>query len=172
MGRFVRLSAWVLWMIAASASAQTIGSWQVGLDGNGLPYMLTVNENGNAIGKWCDGGSCYWMIASSQITCKQGSSAPVLMNTNDGAYSTTMTCANSVEFQKSKLCRSLLANPDALDTIAVKSDRLGIAVAMQDGLFRVIEFSMAGSDQALSRWKSLLAGAVQRRSERSSFMAL
>jgi len=160
-----RFMLWlVLTLLSVSASAQAYGSWIVGVDDQDLPYMLTVDESGNAFGKWCDedSASCFWVFASSKVKCIQGSSSSILINTGTSAVNTTMTCGTPFKFESTKLWRSVLSNPDVLDQIAAKSDRLGIAVATEDGLFRVMQFSMTGSGQAFERWQSLVKPAAER----------
>lgn len=155
-------------LVGFAASAQTFGDWTVGLDDSGAPYMLTANESGNLFGKWCDLEelSCFWMIATPDTKCEQRAEYPILGNSPDGSFHTTMTCSTPTTLGGKTYHRSLLSGPDQLDKMMSQTGRIGFAVPMAAGSFKAIRFSLTGASDAFSRFTVLGTAARKKQLEK------
>ena len=139
--------------------AQTFGSWTVGLDDSGAPYMVATNDSGNYLGKWCTATdkSCYWLIAA-QNRCDSGTSADVLISSVQGVRSNTTICTGPTDVVAGvNLFRNALTDPDGIDKIVQKSSTFSVVMALTGDNFKVMRFPMNGAPEALSRWRSLVS---------------
>lgn len=129
---------------------------------------MTANESGNLFGQWCDLEelSCFWMIATLATTCEQSAEYPILGNTSDGSFHTSMTCSTPKKFNGKTYHRSLLSGPDQLDKMTSQTGRIGFAVPMAAASFKAIRFSVTGASDALARFSVLGVAARKRQLEK------
>lgn len=149
----------------ATAGAQTqFGAWNVGLNDDGLPFMYTVNDSGSMFGKWCDGqaNQCFWLVLTEN-TCEDGARYSVMINTDRGSVTSDMTCVGAYNLAGRVLYRNAISSHTEMDGMAREASRIGFAMALASGDFRVVRFSMAGSTVAFTRWEALAQAAAKRR---------
>ena len=138
-----------------NASAQSYGDWSVGASDDGtIVTAETINESGASFGLVCltSDGDCMWSL-DAQPDCEHGATYPIMANTDSGAYSLTMRCAKSGSVK-------LLVFTDfaPLEEIVTNSQgRVGFAIPMKDGQFRVVRFSMSGAHKAAKQASDITA---------------
>lgn len=143
-------------LTASAVQAESFGAWYVGLTDENVPMMFVTNDSGNLFGKWCDAGeaSCYWLLVTKTM-CEKGSAAPLLINVNSGAMTTTNTCLGERAVGGDKMYRTVLHKPDEIDKIVRENESIAIALALEGGNFRVLRFDLSQGRSALNRWEQL-----------------
>ena len=140
-------------LITAQAEPQASKDWlwdisvNTSAAGDKYVYAATVNSGTRIFGQFCDltEGSCYYMVELG-ITCVTDSEYPTLINSNIGVYSVTLVCEKMFNSYKNLF----YINPfETIDRIAKSADNIGFAVAMEAGTFKVIRFSLSGSNHAI-----------------------
>ncbi|SAK92864.1 hypothetical protein AWB80_06727 [Caballeronia pedi] len=130
----------------------SLGDWITGStpDGQQL-YAGSINESGGTLTKACRPatGVCYWYLITSTI-CDKGQTVPALFSTSKGAVPFQLSCETAVVQDGKTNYRSIILDPDKMDSILESTMPLGIAVALQDGRFAVYRFSMSGAKRAVS----------------------
>lgn len=129
-----------------------IGDWITGSTDDGQQLFAgSINESGGMLTKACRpaSGICYWYLITSTI-CDKGQAAPALFSTSKGAVPFQLSCESTVVQNGKTMYRSLILNPDLMDSILESTMPLGIAVALEDGRFAVYRFSMSGAKRAVS----------------------
>lgn len=162
---------WVSLLLAHCAvTAQTYGDWVVSKDNTGLPYMATTNDSNGVFGKWCDGETekCFWVMATS-TRCEQNAEFPALITTPLGAVTTKLICGGPRLIGKSTYYRLLIADFDLMTRITLEgTGRIGIAIATEDGNFRVSRFSLSGGAAASARMDQAEAEFVRTKQQRTT----
>jgi hypothetical protein len=150
-------------LFSGECFSQTFGDWGAGTAEDGTPNIFTMNNSDALFGKYCDAESqkCFWLIASPEVTCEPGHEAAALVSSDLGTFSVTLDCAGPTKLQTKTYWRWTLSNPDDFDSVAEKSNTLGIAVAMENGNFRVFRFPMSGSERALAHFRQRLSAYSQ-----------
>lgn len=93
---------------------------------------------------------------TSDLNCKSDKKIPVLVNTEAGVFAVDATC-------KSGLKRSVFLEDDLFSEVVSRGNnigKLGIAMPLENSQFRVLEFSLKGSKQAMTYAESILSGPV------------
>jgi hypothetical protein len=150
------IAAGLLALALVSAHAQrTIEyeEWIFGTEDSGMPYIATVNDSENVLGKWCDGEleKCFWMIAI-KLGCSEGAEFPALVSAPQGAVSTTLSCSGPKHIGQSLYHRYVIHDFDLMTKIvSAGSGRVGIVVATEGDEFRVNRFSLRGGTSATAR---------------------
>jgi hypothetical protein len=136
-----------LLLFGTVSSAQTIGNWFTELKSATGLYAATINDSGALFGQFCypAEGNCIWLIGMS-TGCDKGDKYPVLANSDAGAQQLELLCDGRLE---SGLYRYVFLNFDAVDAIARKGTRIGIAIPLQADQFRVVRFQLNGATQAI-----------------------
>ncbi|SAL19428.1 hypothetical protein AWB71_00938 [Caballeronia peredens] len=130
----------------------TIGSWITGSTEDGQQLFAgSVNESGGMLTKACrpSSGVCYWYLITSTI-CDKGQTTPALFSTSKGAVPFQLSCESTIVQNGKTMYRSLILNPDLMDSMLESTMPLGIAVALEDGRFAVYRFPMSGAKRAVS----------------------
>ncbi|CAM3218935.1 hypothetical protein [Vibrio rarus] len=121
--------------------------WFVNTDRADYLYAITLNNSGNIFGKYCylDSGQCLY-LTGIDTNCTTGNKYPVLVNADSGAFNTFLHCGEKIGEQ------SVLVfdNFDVIETAAKESKKIGIAVPMESGHFKVSRFSMSGSAYSIN----------------------
>ena len=146
--------------LTAAADMVRFGDWFVGYspDGTKRIFASTVNEAGNVLGQYCflEEQNCAYVLGL-HIACEKGALAPVLANSDVGAFVYQVQCqgpgANGLyEYTFTKF--------DDINDLMNKGMRAGFAFPMQGDNFRVVRFSLNGSDKAIEAMRKVAAGYV------------
>jgi hypothetical protein len=139
-------------ILAAAVSTANVAyqDWMSGAPDSDTFAALTINDGGSVFGQACSisADNCNWVVTMNQA-CKPGDSYGSLVNTdnpNVGSLVVTLVCDRQVN-QK---WRYLIGEADDITKAVTTAGgtRLGFAVALQDGSFVVVRFSIAGATDA------------------------
>ncbi|RPH46668.1 MAG: hypothetical protein EHM87_01490 [Burkholderiales bacterium] len=144
------------WTVQAQASGDWIHDAQKSF------YAATVNDSGNVFGQWCDpqDRSCTYLVAFT-ASCRDGARYPAVANGEGGADAVTLVCRGALDGRNAEgrpLFRYAFENFDQIDTLVRGSKRIGIAFPIDGDAFRVLRFSLAGSQTAIGAMR----GAIER----------
>jgi hypothetical protein len=131
--------------VTAQGQTLTYGAWQADLGSAAGTEASTVNESGSRFGFVCVVAinQCTYYI-SAHTTCTPGVASTILINTDAGALSSTITCTNL-----GGTYYNAIQDTSDLHDLVVKSKNLGIAFPMESGLFKVVRFSLDGAASAI-----------------------
>lgn len=142
------------------ADVGTFKDWTWRTDETPFYSALTVNSNKHTLGQYCSitNETCFYM-AGFDITCEPGSSYPSLVNSDKGAYHVTLKCAH--EHQG----RNLLAiyEFDKIDSLIREASHIGFAIPMSNSHFKLVEFSLMGSSEAIDQMRAAAKSAIDAR---------
>jgi len=135
------------------AQAQSFANWSSGTVTTGdAMYAITINDSGNALGQYCfpASESCVWLLAMS-TTCDEGDQYPVLANSDVGAAYLQVYCSRKLD---NGLQGYAFTQFDAVNAIVTKGSTVGFAIPLKGDQFRVVRFSLAGSNRAISTMRA------------------
>ncbi|WP_292979358.1 hypothetical protein [Nitrosomonas sp.] len=134
------------------ANAQTNGSWIAETESKHFLYAATVNDSGALLGQYCfpGEGSCIWLVGM-EIPCNKDDKYHGLANSDIGAQPLELLCDTQLD---NGLYRYVFTDFKAVDTIVRRDRRLGIAIPLADGQFRVVRFDLEGATRALDTMRS------------------
>lgn len=146
-----RLKCLVFVLVAGAyctAPAQTLryGAWQVsvGTQSDSVDAR-TANESGSVFGYLCLAkvDKCIFYV-TTQTTCTPNSIGKILINSDAGVLTSLVTCTKLGENYYNVI-------HDTINVSGVLSagNSIGIAMPLQDGLFRVVHFSLSGARDAI-----------------------
>lgn len=146
-----------LWMIilllansgCAFAASYTYGDWVTEI-GNGYRDASTSNASGSSIGVFCS-LSTETCVAyfQSNTRCEQGSTQVALINVDDGAFSTKMSCAPIKSSSGIKYVEFIYGF-DRMRRELTNNTDIGLALPLESGLFKIVRFSLRGSKSAIN----------------------
>lgn len=143
---------------AAQAQATVVGDWVIGLT-SGEPgfYAAAVNDSGAVLGKYCleEGATCMWLFNTRHNTCRDGESYPVMVNADNGSFSTNLLCV-PLEGR----ARMVFEDDAAIENGVRASQQIGLAYPLSSGEFAISRFNTRRGDAALavlSRLSAVLA---------------
>lgn len=135
---------------ASAATEKTFQDWAVtDLDGSsGGVAAGTINDSGAGLFKSCYPATdaCFWVLVMNS-GCEKDAPYVALLNSPNGSYAIDLVCDTFVE---GRGWRYYLKDPDTVDKALASGARAGLAVAQADGSFRVVRFSLTGSQQAIA----------------------
>jgi hypothetical protein len=131
---------------AAYGKAIPSGDWWVDLDNETLvTEAFTSNQSGSSFGYLCliSTNSCAFYF-SFQTKCNEGSSAPILLNTDIGSFTAQTKCTllGSTNY-------NIIQDASSLSDAVFKSKNIGIAIPLEGGQFKVVRFSLNGANSAI-----------------------
>jgi hypothetical protein len=144
---------------SASAANQTrFGDWSIQVLDNDSVLAGTTNDSGRMFGKICyvSNQNCVWVMSVSD-RCENGATYPGLVNADSGGWPVTMQCiGNAKEGQF-----LMFEEYDKMQTISANDPAIGIALPMQGGNFKVLRFSLNGSQEATQAAESIVVRAAK-----------
>lgn len=146
-------------LVSSDALAQKFQDWTTTRGVNSdVVAAETANDSSGYFGMLCyiSSQDCYWALVI-EPTCENGSSYPVMANTDAGAQSLELTCIHVGKEGVDKLM--VFRDFDAISELAKKGSRVGFAVPMKGGQFRVMRFSLLGASAASERASELTVRA-------------
>ena len=144
-------------VLAAAAEPVTIGNWMVGLSNDReSSYAGNVNDSGSVLMETCSTSkdSCLWIVTLDS-ECKEGNTYPVLMNSEEGAAASSVTCMG--ESASGSTYRYLFTDWKTLEGVILKGKRVGFAFPMQADQFTVVRFALEGIGEAAPAAEQLAA---------------
>jgi hypothetical protein len=155
--RRAALLALLLSAPAAHAAEQRIGDWLVETTGTTVLYAYVRNDDGDLFGQFCSltEKTCTWLIGLT-TACENDAVYVVLANADSGSAHLRLTCRGRME---SGRYRYALTPFDDVDSLIRESPRIGFAIALEDGFFRVSRFNLLRAKAALTTMRD----AVERR---------
>lgn len=131
-------------IMARAEEPARFGDWMVDTATFGM-MAATVNDSGSTLAHLCydDSGDCIWVIASP-VKCEKGDAFPALINAPSGVEQAGLTCLIEGRGQY------FLGFNDfqQVSKLADQGARIGIAIALVEGNFKVMRFSMKGAKDA------------------------
>jgi len=148
------------------AEPQISKDWAWDLSGNEYAYAVTVNAEGRVLGQYCyySDSSCVYLV-SLGILCKSGSEYPSILNSNAGVAEVRLICGHMYNDENVFFIKPF----DDVDALLKQADNVGFAVAMEQGTFKVVRFSLSGSTYAIEMMRAgaeLLHGAKQKKQQK------
>ena len=151
-----RLARWLSGTSLAVAAgmapvlAQT-GTWSESISANGeFVHASTLNTKGSFLGQFCypANGKCMWLVGLKS-RCTKGKRYPVLASGEGGASHVTMLCAGRKRIGETEYSRFVLSKFKSIDKMVRSGARIGFALPMGSGQFRVVRFSTNGAATSL-----------------------
>lgn len=123
------------------------GEWAVIRASDGVDLIaLTLNDSGSFIGFRCFASTQMCIHALSAGTkCEDGGNYPILINSDYSSLSMDAIC--SINGTNHEL---FLTKYDVIHDILLKGNHVGFAIPMESGQFKVVRFSLDGSDAAMN----------------------
>jgi hypothetical protein len=141
----------LLGSVEAYAQTRMSKDWVWDTTGGEYFFAATVNADGRSFGQYCyhENGMCYY-LADLGVVCDENDEYPSLVNSSTGVISVTLICGH--KFQGNNV---FYIKPfDDINQIAIEANQIGFAVAMDEGTFKVVRFSLSGSNHAIEMMKS------------------
>ena len=109
-------------------------------------YAATVNSDGRTLGQYCyyADNSCVYLVTLG-ITCEASAEYPSILNSNTGAADVSLICGHTYQGENVFFIKPF----DDVDIIVMSANTIGFAVAMEEGTFKVVRFSLSGSTHAI-----------------------
>ena len=120
-------------------------------------FAVTMNDSGGMLGEYCytAGASCVYLLAFS-TGCEPGSQYPVLVNSDIGAQYLEVHCDGPLP-TVAGFYRYVFTDFSAIDKIVKGAIRVGFAFPLKGDEFRVIRFSLNGSNEAIAAMRAVAA---------------
>lgn len=131
--------------ITCAAQTTWYGDWQADLGASStITEAFTTNQSGSIFGFICSASvnRCMYYI-STHTTCDLGSTSTILISTDAGALTSTITCTKFGDNYY-----NAIQNTNDLNSGIAMSMNLGIAMPMKSGEFKVVRFSLVGAKAA------------------------
>jgi len=133
-----------------SGPAISHAQWTLDVANTSYYWAATTNSEAQAFGQYCyhESRQCLWLVGIP-TKCEQGSKYPALVNSTSGSGSVELYCTSQGDRQ------NVLAftDFDQIDRFVRESERLGIAIPLQDDKFRVFRFEVSGASFFLDKMR-------------------
>lgn len=144
------VGVWLL-LLPRMASAEQISQdwvWSVEQD---YAFAATNNEQKRIFGQFCyyKTGLCAYIVDLG-ITCKKSDVFPSLVNTDAGARKFDLICGRRLHDSNALIIKPFRS----IDSLVTHNKNIGFAVALRNGQFKVVHFSLLGSKQAIKMMRS------------------
>lgn len=126
------------------------GDWVVWKTSD-MQIASTENDAGATLGIICfnDAERCRAFIITTN-SCRDGSEAPMMLNSAAGSASITTTCRHFPDKGDGKITMMSVVNEyDRIRDALESGGLVGIAMPMENGAFRVLRFSTGGATLAI-----------------------
>lgn len=153
---FLLLSILFSSMVSAEGlSDKEKGDW-LWDNANSFNYAATMNRSGSVLSQLCyfESEKCMFVI-DIDIRCEPGSDYPVLVSSDNGTQHLKLSCLKN----KKDTAKYLVKPFKDVESIFESSNKIGFALGLDDGKFRVERFSLKGSKEMIS---NMLEDALQK----------
>ena len=159
---------WVQWAKASAVGAALVvcggawaqsGTWTESISKSGeFVHSSTLNDSGSFLGQFCypANGKCMWLVGLKS-RCTQGKRYPVLASGEGGASHVTMLCAGKKRIGEVEYSRYVLSKFKSIDKMVRSGARIGFALPMGSGRFRVVRFATTGAASSLDAMRRVAA---------------
>lgn len=137
-------------LLSSTANAveivKSFGAWSVIKSNDNLDLIAaTTNDSGNYIGFRCFSleKKCIHVL-SANTNCQDGGTYPILINSDYASLSMDAICG--VNGSNHEL---YLTKYDEIHNLLKKGSTIGFAIPMESGQFKVVRFSLGGSEKAM-----------------------
>ena len=109
-------------------------------------YAATVNSDGRVLGQYCyySESSCVYLV-SLGIICADDSEYPSILNSDAGVVEVKLVCGHKNNDENVFFIKPF----DDVDNLVLSASTIGFAVALEEGTFKVVRFSLSGSTHAI-----------------------
>lgn len=146
--RTITLALLLVLPSAAIGADFRFGDWIVSLDSD-FKETFTANDSGSSVGVLCAATTQRCLVyLRTNTTCSVGDKQVALVNASAGAFSIQMECSQ-LQFDSGPEFVNFLGEYDTMRDALFKSNDIGIALPMTSGHFKVVRFSLKGSNQAI-----------------------
>lgn len=127
------------------AEQRNFGDWSWDYTDGGT-IAITLSDSGKGLGQFCGfgDGNCLYKVMFP-VSCEYGGTYPVLISTDNAAYTMNMKCLTSDEDGGIYGITPF----DDIDQVIREGNRIGFVMAMEHGSFSVVRFSLRGSNAAM-----------------------
>jgi len=169
--KVILASMLLLFPFFASAEVQVSKDWAWDLSGNEYVYAATVNSDGRILGQYCyfSESTCVYLV-SLGITCESGSEYPSILNSSAGVADVELVCGHKYQGENVFFIKPF----DEVDNLIKQANNVGFAVAMEEGTFKVVRFSLSGSTYAIEMMRAgaeILNEARQKNQQKNKIRA-
>ena len=114
-------------------------------------WAATTNDEGHVFGQYCyhESKKCLWLIGVP-TKCESSSKYPALVNSTGGSGSVELYCLS----QSGGSNVLAFVNFDQIDNFVRQSDKIGIALPLENDRFRVYRFDIAGAARQLDKMRA------------------
>lgn len=149
--RYFVLSVMLMAWLPNSASAEQLSQdwvWSVEQD---YAFAATNNNQKRIFGQFCyyNSGLCAYIVDLG-ITCKKSDVFPALVNTDAGSRKFDLICDKRLHDSNVLIIKPF----KAINSLVTHNKNIGFAVALRNGQFKVVHFSLRGSKQAIKMMRS------------------
>lgn len=111
-------------------------------------FAYTYNRAGRLIGQYCypDKDACVYLL-NIGVVCTKGHKYEALINSDQGSASVELVCSSNKVLGGNVMG---FTDFDTIDSIVQMAHKIGIAVGMAQGRFRVERFDLAGSKKTIA----------------------
>jgi hypothetical protein len=145
-------------VLGANAWAQS-GTWTESISKSGeFVHSSTLNDSGSFLGQFCypANGKCMWLVGLKS-RCTKGKRYPVLASGEGGASHVTMLCAGKKRIGEVEYSRYVLSKFKSIDKMVRSGARIGFALPMGSGRFRVVRFATTGAASSIDAMRRVAA---------------
>lgn len=152
--------------MAANSTGQPVSvkNWVSQNYADGSSGAWTNNESGSSLGLYCTAANQCTAFLGADTGCDDGSKYPAMMNTDSGASSQPMTCANISSANEKPRYVLVFDDFQTVLGVVLKNHAIGFAIPLAGGMFKVMHFSLEGSNEALAA----VSAAIKSESKKAS----
>lgn len=134
----------------ASAETVTHGDWYWSSDSlnDGFIYSASTNDDGHILGQYCyfESDNCFYILAFD-TSCEKGSAGYIgIANSELDARNVEFECLGILE---GRLYGYIFKDFESIQEVVLQANKVGIAFPLQEDRFKVIRFSLIGSNEAI-----------------------
>lgn len=141
----------LLSLLSSKVSADEVSKdwvWSVEQD---YAYATTTNQQGRIFGQFCyyKTGLCAYIVDLG-ISCRKSTTFPSLVNTDAGARQYDLVCGKRLHDSNALIIKPFRS----IDRLVQHNRHIGLVVALKNGRFRVMNFSLTGAKHAIKMMRS------------------
>jgi hypothetical protein len=136
--------------VQAGPRSATVRDWTFKDFGDGTSGGQTMNESGSALGVFCAAVQQCSVFLRTTDSCTDGNKYTVMVNSDSGASALSATCANIGTPDSKGQFAIFFDDFQSVLNVILKDHAIGIAIPLASGQFKVVRFSLEGSNEVLA----------------------